>query len=40
MAEVSINLSAEVTDFLNGTDHPLRKEIELLRSIILSAGSG
>lgn len=40
MAEIHNNLSAEVTGFLDGSAHPLRQEIELLRSIILSAESG
>lgn len=40
MAEVPINLSAEVTGFLDKLDHPFRKEIEQLRFIILSAETG
>lgn len=40
MAEVPINLSAEVTGFLDKLDHPFRKEIEQLRLIILSAECG
>lgn len=40
MAEVPFNQSAEVTGFLDVTDHPMRKEIERLRCIILSADSG
>ena len=31
--------NAEVTDFLNGQNHPLRDEIELLRNYILSANN-
>ncbi|WP_089684002.1 DUF1801 domain-containing protein [Catalinimonas alkaloidigena] len=32
-------LNLEVTEFLDTLHHPLRKEIELLREIILEAGS-
>ena len=35
-----MNLSAEVTGFLDKLDHPFRKEIEQLRFIILSAEAG
>ena len=34
------NLNQEVTNFLDGLNHPLRKEIEQLRICILSAESG
>lgn len=34
-----INLNAEMTKFLDGLHHPLRKEMEQLRAIILSADS-
>lgn len=34
-----INLSKEVTEFLNGLQHPFRKEIEQLRICILSANT-
>lgn len=37
MAKQTINLNSEVTDFLNGQNHPFRKEIEQLRNCILSA---
>lgn len=40
MTDVPINLSAEVTGFLDSLDHPFRKEIEQLRLIILSAEAG
>ncbi|MET3732722.1 hypothetical protein ABID46_002313 [Moheibacter stercoris] len=33
-------LNIEVTEFLNELNHPLRKEIELLREIIINATSG
>jgi len=33
-----MNLNKEVTKFLDEQNHPLRKEIELLRDIILSSG--
>lgn len=33
-------LNIEVTEFLNEVNHPLRKEIELLREIIINATSG
>ena len=31
------NINSEVTDFLNELNHPFRKEIELLRNVVLSA---
>lgn len=31
------NLNSEVTDFLDELSHPFRKEIEILRNIVLSA---
>lgn len=34
------NLTKEVTDFLDELDHPLRKEIEQLRLILLNAVKG
>jgi hypothetical protein len=34
-----ITLNAEVTSFLDGLNHPLRKEIEQLRHCILSANA-
>lgn len=34
-----MNLNAEVTSFLDKQNHPLRKEIELLRNYILSANN-
>ncbi|OAQ43646.1 hypothetical protein A5893_16970 [Pedobacter psychrophilus] len=37
MANQTINLNSEVTDFLEELNHPLRKEIEFLRNVILSA---
>jgi hypothetical protein len=40
MATQKINLSTEVTKLLDDLKHPLRKEIEQLRLIILSARSG
>ena len=30
------NINSEVTDFLNELNHPFRKEIELLRNVVLS----
>ncbi|MCF8278597.1 MAG: DUF1801 domain-containing protein [Flavobacteriales bacterium] len=33
------NLNSEVTDFLDAQEHPFRKEIEQLRSCILSANT-
>lgn len=39
MAKKNINLSSEVTDFLNEQKHPFRKEIEELRNYILSSNS-
>lgn len=38
MARHATKLNKEVTTFLDALNHPFRKEIELLRSIILSAG--
>lgn len=35
-----ITLDSEVTSFLDGLNHPLRKEIERLRHCILSANTG
>jgi hypothetical protein len=35
-----MNQNSEVTHFLNTLNHPLRKEIELLRSIILETEDG
>lgn len=40
MAEFPINLSAELTGFLDAQNHPLRMEIEQLRFLILSAETG
>lgn len=37
MASQATKLNKEVTTFLDTLNHPFRKEIELLRSIILSA---
>ncbi|MBW8360609.1 MAG: DUF1801 domain-containing protein [Kaistella sp.] len=37
MAEPTIHLNSEVTDFLDQQKHPFRKEIEQLRIIILGA---
>ena len=37
MAKQTINLNSEVTAFLDGQNHPFRKEIEQLRNCILSA---
>jgi hypothetical protein len=37
MAKQLINLSREVTDFLDELNHPFRIEIELLRNCILTA---
>ncbi len=37
MAKQKINLSSEVTEFLDELKHPFRKEIEQLRNYILSA---
>jgi hypothetical protein len=31
------NINSEVTDFLDELNHPFRKEIELLRNVVLSA---
>ena len=39
MASQPINLNTAVTTFLDGLNHPFRKEIEQLRLEILSAGS-
>ena len=39
MAKQKINLNSEVTDFLDKLKHPFRKEIELLRTCILSANT-
>ncbi|CAG5092892.1 Uncharacterized protein TXXE_19020 [Thermobacillus xylanilyticus] len=33
-------LNQEVTAFLDGIDHPMRAEIDRLRSIMMSAGAG
>jgi len=40
MQDSKITGSKEVTKFLDELNHPLRKEIEQLRAIILSANSG
>lgn len=40
MEKQGIKLNREVTEFLNGLNHPLRAEIEELRLAILSADSG
>lgn len=37
---MTINLNSEVTKFLDDLNHPLRKEIERLRTDILSSHSG
>lgn len=37
MIKKTMNLSTEVTDFLNAINHPFRNEIEQLRNCILSA---
>ena len=37
MAKQKINLNSEVTDFLDGLNHPFRNEIEQLRICILTA---
>lgn len=34
------NTNEDVTRFLNGLNHPFRSEIDLLRKIILEAGTG
>ncbi|WP_431160713.1 DUF1801 domain-containing protein [Flagellimonas beolgyonensis] len=34
------NLNNEVTEFLDGLNHPLRNEIEILRHIVLNATTG
>jgi hypothetical protein len=39
MAKQTNNLNSEVTELLDGLNHPFRKEIELLRSYILSANT-
>lgn len=39
MSKQAININSEVTTFLDEQNHPLRKEIEKLRSIILSANT-
>lgn len=39
MAQQKVNISSEVTDFLDKHTHPFRKEIELLRNYILSANT-
>ncbi len=39
MFNQSTQLNSEVTDFLNGLNHPFRKEIEALRHYILSANN-
>lgn len=39
MAKQKINLSREVTDFLDELKHPFRNEIEQLRNYILSANA-
>ena len=31
------NINSEVTDFLDGLNHPFKKEIEILRNVVLSA---
>lgn len=40
LAMKKITLSAEVTTFLNTIDHPLRREIDVLRRTILDASPG
>ena len=39
MANEKISLNNDVTEFLNGLNHPFRSEIEELRNSILSANS-
>ena len=40
MSNPQIDLNTEVTALLDALNHPFRNEIELLRSLILSADSG
>ncbi len=40
MTSQEIPLNEEVTKFLNDLNHPLRKEIEQLRQVVLSANAG
>ena len=39
MAKQQTNLSSDVTEFLDGLNHPFRTEIEQLRNCILSANT-
>lgn len=39
MEKQKINLDSEVTNFLDELNHPFRKEIELLRNVVLSANN-
>ena len=39
MTKLTTNLNSEVTNFLDGLNHPFRKEIEQLRNYILTANN-
>lgn len=39
MTKLKTNLNSEVTNFLDGLNHPFRKEIEQLRNYILTANN-